>query len=169
MSTTAPSVTPSVVRTVVPYIVAGVLWAAAKIGLNLPYDGTTVALLPVITAAYFTAVRLLEVHVDPRFGWLLGKPGSPTYEAAKNAPTLSTALGTLADVVEAQLLAAANAARDARLVQLTTYIATLGTPPALGTTPPVGWHHPSDPSPSGATATPYVGADSVAGRTPAAG
>lgn len=72
----------SFVRTIVPPIVGIVLgWFA---GLGIPVDpefesALTAALSLAFTAAYYLVARLLETHVAPRFGWLLGSAKAPVY------------------------------------------------------------------------------------------
>ena len=100
-----PQLTPSIIRTVVPIIVAQVVAYAAGRGLDLgQWRGI---LEQVIGAAagglYYAGVRILEVKIRPRFGWLLGTPKAPTYEAtAKKDPSSPTdeSAGPAADVQE---------------------------------------------------------------------
>ncbi len=72
----------SIVRTLVPIIVGAVIGWAVTTGIVLD-DQFEVALTLVITAAfqgvYYVAVRLLELYVAPRFGWLLGIARQPVY------------------------------------------------------------------------------------------
>lgn len=71
----------SIVRTVVPIVVGAVVgwFVAAGIPLDPEFE---VALTSVLTAAfsalYYVVVRILEVHVTPKLGWLLGYAKQPT-------------------------------------------------------------------------------------------
>ena len=70
----------SLVRTLVPVIVGGVLaWFAAK---GIPVDPDlettlTVALTGAATFVYYAVIRFMEMKVSPKFGWLLGNNSSP--------------------------------------------------------------------------------------------
>lgn len=79
----------SVVRTFVPLIVGAVLSWAATAGIPLD-DGFEPALIAVLSfvfgAVYHIGIRLLEIYVSPRFGWLLGLAKSPDSYTAGNAP-----------------------------------------------------------------------------------
>lgn len=70
----------SIVRTVTPVIVGYALSLFVLLGLEVG-DELTLALEGVVTAvltgAYYVIVRLLEVYVTPKFGWLLGLAKSP--------------------------------------------------------------------------------------------
>ncbi len=70
---------PSIVRTLVPLLVTLIgPWVAENMGI----DGATLTsvLSVVLAGVYYLAVRLLELHVAPRFGWALGWPAAPAYE-----------------------------------------------------------------------------------------
>jgi len=76
----------SIVRTLVPLIVGGVLTWAATAGLELDdkFEGALTAVLyGVLTAAYYVAVRIVEVYVTPKLGWLLGAAKSPDHYSAE--------------------------------------------------------------------------------------
>ena len=84
---------PSIIRTVVPLIVAGIVSQLAKRGIDAgPHQEVIAqAVGALVAAAYYGAVRLLETHVKPRLGWLLGSAKAPTYDApAKPAPSSPT-------------------------------------------------------------------------------
>lgn len=91
MSNAAYAVWASIVRTIVPLIVGGVIaWA---VGLGITVDPkfevlTTTLLTGALTGLYYIAVRLLETYVTPKFGWLLGLAKSP---AAYTAPSPAAA------------------------------------------------------------------------------
>lgn len=69
----------SIIRTVVPAIVGAILTAALKLGLDLDAGAVTSIVQVVVTAAYYAAARLLEQHVGPLWGRLLGAAKPPTY------------------------------------------------------------------------------------------
>ena len=81
MTPTLSALWVSIVRTIVPIIVGGVLaWLAAR-GIT-PLDSEmhtnlTAVLTVALSGLYYVAVRLLEVYVAPRFGWLLGLAKQP--------------------------------------------------------------------------------------------
>ena len=83
----------SLVRTLVPVLVGGVLaWFAARgIAVDPSLETTmTVALTGAATFVYYAVVRFMEMKVSPKFGWLLGNnsspdsysPGRPPFDAA---------------------------------------------------------------------------------------
>lgn len=72
----------SLVRTVVPVIVGLLIAGAAKIGVDVDSDQLSALIDSVVVGAYYTLGRLLEQHVSPHFGWLLGAPKQPEYIAA---------------------------------------------------------------------------------------
>lgn len=71
----------SLIRTYVPVGVgAAIAWLAAR-GLNLDPSvavGATAALTGVLTAGYYTLVRILEAKF-PWLGVLIGHPAKPSY------------------------------------------------------------------------------------------
>ena len=72
------SLPPSIVRTLVPLIVAWLLsWLPAELALTEGQLGTAVTLA--LAAVYYIAVRLVEVYVSPRVGVLLGSRQAPVY------------------------------------------------------------------------------------------
>ena len=94
----------SVVRTIVPLVVGTVVATAAKAGWHITSATTTVVLAPVISAAYYFLVRLIEEKL-PKAGILLGVPTKPQYDvkaavvAAEKtvAPAATAAQVTIAD------------------------------------------------------------------------
>ena len=79
----------SIVRTVVPLIVAVVLGQAARIGLDLEEGAVTSIVTAVIGAAYYGLARLIEEHYPPagRVLLALGLTGqSPEYYRPLKAP-----------------------------------------------------------------------------------
>lgn len=75
----------SIVRTVVPAVVALLLGWAAKVGLDIDSDLLAGFLTSVILGAYYAVARYLETFVSAKWGWLLGKIGAPLYEAKHSA------------------------------------------------------------------------------------
>ncbi|WP_435970243.1 hypothetical protein [Streptomyces sp. Qhu_M48] len=60
---------------------AGWLVAVAlRYGLHLDEAAVTSVLTPVAIFLYYTVFRLAEVHLSPRFGWLLGYARPPKKE-----------------------------------------------------------------------------------------
>lgn len=78
----------SLIRTIVPLIVGGVVGWLASHGVKVD-EATVLPLVDsTVAAAYYAAVRALE-HRWPQVGWLLGAPGAPTYSAAAPSPAAS--------------------------------------------------------------------------------
>lgn len=71
---------PSIIRTVVPIVVGLVLSAPLVSGWDIDAGALEVVVTGAVTGAYYTVVRLLEEHVAPRFGWLLGLANRPAYD-----------------------------------------------------------------------------------------
>jgi len=88
---------PSLVRTIVPMIVGWVIAQLAVHGLSLPPGTVEQVVTWLITAAYYGAVRLLETRFKPVWGWLLGLPKAPTYQA-QAAPSTTSPSGAVATV-----------------------------------------------------------------------
>jgi len=74
-----PGIGLSIVRTFIPAVVGAVVTVLAKIGAHVDSAALEVAASTIITGLYYAAVRVLEVKVGPKFGWLLGAPKAPTY------------------------------------------------------------------------------------------
>ena len=70
----------SVVRTLVPVVVGSVLAGLASVGFDLPEGLVTEVVATVIITLYYAAVRMLEEHVSPAWGWLLGVAKVPKYD-----------------------------------------------------------------------------------------
>ena len=80
MSTATHVLWQSILRTIIPVAVGGILGWLASAGIEAdPELGS--ALVAAFTAAgtaiYYVIARVLEVHVSPKFGWLLGLAKSP--------------------------------------------------------------------------------------------
>lgn len=96
MKTALDALWASIVRTLVPILVGGVLgWLTAS---NVPLDPEfEVTLTAVLTAAfsavYYLLVRLFERYVSPRLGWLLLSPKQPAaYVGPELQPKSSTSI-----------------------------------------------------------------------------
>ena len=80
MQTTGHVLWQSILRTLVPVAVGAVIGWLASAGITADPQleaALGAALTAVGTAAYYVVVRVLEVHVSPHFGWLLGSTQSP--------------------------------------------------------------------------------------------
>ena len=80
MQTTGHVLWQSILRTLVPVAAGAVIGWLASAGITADPQleaALGAALTAVGTAAYYVVVRLLEVHVSPHFGWLLGSTQSP--------------------------------------------------------------------------------------------
>lgn len=80
----------SVVRTIVPVIVGFAATYALKAGLHLNTIWLTDEVSLLLTTVFYALVRYLEVHVSPKFGWLLGiaiQPKYPVTNTPTNTPT----------------------------------------------------------------------------------
>ncbi|MDL5351112.1 hypothetical protein [Microbacterium sp. zg-YB36] len=77
----------SLVRTLIPIAVGAVLggFTAAGIPVDPAFEPSLIAgLTAASSAVYYAIVRLLEVYVSPKFGWLLGLAKAPVYQGAAN-------------------------------------------------------------------------------------
>jgi hypothetical protein len=83
------SVLPSLLRTVVPVVVAYLLGTPVVRALGLSDEHVTALVTAALTLAYWAVVRALETYVAPQLGWLLGWGAAPVYvppaEAGKSA------------------------------------------------------------------------------------
>jgi len=77
----ADKILASVIRTVVPVVVGLLVAGGTRVGLHLTGDTFTAPITAGVTAVYYAGARWLEVHVGPKWGWLLGKAGAPKYPA----------------------------------------------------------------------------------------
>lgn len=68
----------SIVRTIVPLIVGTIVGWLATRGIEVDRVALTGVVDPIIAAAYYAVVRIVEQHA-PWAGWLLGAPGAPSY------------------------------------------------------------------------------------------
>jgi hypothetical protein len=73
---------PSIVRTVTPYVVGVVVTLLARWGIDwTPSPEALVIVAGLVSAAYYALVRILETRGRQAWGWLLGTPKAPTYDA----------------------------------------------------------------------------------------
>lgn len=80
----------SFIRSVVPAIVATVGAFLAARGIHIDdtgMAGLTAALTGLFYATYYSVIRLFEIHVSPKFGWLLGYAKMPVYTVKPNLGT----------------------------------------------------------------------------------
>lgn len=71
----------SIVRTVVPALVGTLVALGLRAGIDIPETALTAVLEPLVIGAVYAVSRLLEEKVSPSFGWLLGVPAKPQYNA----------------------------------------------------------------------------------------
>lgn len=72
----------SIIRTITPTIAGFIITFLASKGITLDDQFSANLLLliqGVVTAVYYIFVRILEVKVSPKFGWLLGSTKTPEY------------------------------------------------------------------------------------------
>ncbi|MEU1816040.1 hypothetical protein ABZ543_12715 [Streptomyces roseifaciens] len=80
-------------RTVVPTIAGWVALWLAKIYVDIDVDHFEAFLATAFVAVYYGLFRYLEMHLDKRWGWLLGfarppqYPNPPAPSPAPNTPT----------------------------------------------------------------------------------
>lgn len=74
----------AVIRTFVPSVVGTAIAWGIDHGVTVPDDvqvQLSAALVALCITLYYALVTLLERKVNPAFGWLLGVPKAPSYEA----------------------------------------------------------------------------------------
>lgn len=69
-------------RTVVPLIVGALVAWLAHAGIGVDSAAATAWLTGAFSAGYYALFRLLEAHVSPAWGWLLGLARPPAYAKA---------------------------------------------------------------------------------------
>ncbi|WNI16898.1 hypothetical protein [Actinacidiphila sp. ITFR-21] len=69
-------------RTLVPVIVGTLAAWLAHAGIGVDSAALTLWLGAAFSSAYYTLFRLLEAHVSPAWGWLLGLARPPHYPDA---------------------------------------------------------------------------------------
>jgi hypothetical protein len=79
----------SLVRTLSPIAAGWVLTLALRLGVQLD-SATLVSLLTAgFSAVYYAVFRFAELHISPRFGWLLGYAEPPQYPSGVGAAALN--------------------------------------------------------------------------------
>lgn len=76
----AASLWASIVRTIVPILVGAVLGFAVANGIDVDpeFEATLTSWLSVgFSGVYYIVVRLFEIYVSPKIGWLLGLAKAP--------------------------------------------------------------------------------------------
>lgn len=82
MLTKLRDLAPSVVRTVTPYVVGALVTLLARWGIDwTPTPEVLVIVSGLVAAAYYALVRILETRGRQAWGWLLGLPKAPIYDA----------------------------------------------------------------------------------------
>ena len=81
----------SIVRTVVPLVIALLVRAGAKAGLNLDPGLFLESVTVIVTTLYYAVVRTLETRVAPAWGWLLGVAKVPAYPTVAGTTTQEAA------------------------------------------------------------------------------
>ncbi|HET7386836.1 MAG TPA: hypothetical protein VFJ19_09275 [Nocardioidaceae bacterium] len=80
----------SLIRTGTPLAVGWLVAWLSDVGVSVDSQALTLAIVSLLSAAYYALVRLLEARW-PQLGWLLGAPVQPTYTAkAAKGQTLPT-------------------------------------------------------------------------------
>ncbi|WP_406515587.1 hypothetical protein OH809_24985 [Streptomyces sp. NBC_00873] len=77
----------SLVRTLAPILAGWLITQALRLGVHL--DGTVLVSLETsaFAGAYYLVFRWAELHLSPRFGWLLGYAQPPQYKDPEPQPT----------------------------------------------------------------------------------
>lgn len=70
-------------RTLAPYVVGFLVVQAARLGIDLDETSVMSALTIAVGTVYHAVVRLLEEHLSPRWGWLIGFAAKPDYQAVR--------------------------------------------------------------------------------------
>lgn len=84
----------SLIRSIVPAAVTAVAGYLAQWGINVDntgIGGLEASLFALGYALYYGLVRLVEIHVNPKLGWLLGHPAKPNYDAPANLTDMGPA------------------------------------------------------------------------------
>ncbi|MEU2558427.1 hypothetical protein ABZ626_03630 [Streptomyces longispororuber] len=70
----------SLIRTGVPAVAGWLVAVALRYGLDLDEAAVTSVITPVAIFIYYAVFRFAEMHLSPRFGWLLGYARPPKQE-----------------------------------------------------------------------------------------
>lgn len=91
MLTKLRDLAPSVIRTLVPLIVQLITAQLARHNIDAgPYtEILSQSVGAVVAVAYYAFVRILETRGRQAWGWLLGLPKAPTYDATARKEPLS--------------------------------------------------------------------------------
>ena len=82
MLTKARELAPSIVRTITPYVVGILVTFLGKAGFQWePSPEALVIVTAAVSALYYALVRILETRGRQAWGWLLGLPKAPEYDA----------------------------------------------------------------------------------------
>jgi hypothetical protein len=79
-------------RTLVPVLVGTVAAWLAHAGIGVDSAAATAWLGGAFSSAYYALFRVLEAHVSPRWGWLLGLARPPVYSSTAAYTRASTVL-----------------------------------------------------------------------------
>ena len=85
----------SLVRTYVPWLAGVIITFLVSLGVPLDPEvqpALLALLMLAASAAYYWIARLLETHVSPKFGWLLGLAKTPVYGAEVGVTTVEVEL-----------------------------------------------------------------------------
>ncbi|MGW3827825.1 hypothetical protein ACWEAF_37560 [Streptomyces sp. NPDC005071] len=76
----------SLVRTLAPIVAGWLITQALCLGIDL--DSTVLVSLETsaFAGAYYLVFRWAELHISPRFGWLLGYAAPPQYQESQPTP-----------------------------------------------------------------------------------
>lgn len=69
----------SVIRTIVPVLVALLVREGVDQWLAVTQEWLTIVLTAVVTGLYYVGARVLERFKSSKWGWLLGYPSAPLY------------------------------------------------------------------------------------------
>jgi hypothetical protein len=78
-----PDLSQAVIRTIVPVIVAAIASLALRLGVHLDNTGPLADLVGALVGGAYYSLVLWAEQKWPQIGWLLGKPGSPSYGDAQ--------------------------------------------------------------------------------------
>lgn len=83
---------PSIVRTITTWVVGVLVTLLARAGLDWnPSPEVTLIVSTLVGSGWYILFRWLEVQASARWGWALGLPKAPTYDApAEPDPASST-------------------------------------------------------------------------------
>lgn len=106
----------SLVRTYVPWLAGVIITFLVSLGVPLDPEvqpALLALLMLAASAAYYWIARLLETHVSPKFGWLLGLAKPPVYETPE--PVLIPVEGLSRDEILASMAGWTATEREASI------------------------------------------------------